>query len=305
MLTPSLAELLELRHQAYHLRFFSARKPHALLSGLYASVFRGQGMNFEEVREYRYGDEVRNIDWRVTARMGKPYLKVYLEERERQVAFCLDVGAHMQFGTRQTFKSVQAARVVALLGWSAQAHGDRVSGLLFGQGTPQFFQANRDKRAFWRLLRALTLPPTQVIDSGMNITSALTLLDQSTVTGALLFIIADFQQVVVSDLQFALGRLRQHHEIVLIGISDPADYDLPAVGLVQFLAPDGQLITINTDDKQGCKAYRQSWLNQQRAIQKLADRFYIDFFNISTQEDAYQSLMRGLHQRLKRQQNHR
>lgn len=301
MLTPSLTELLELRHQAYHLRFFSSRKPQALLSGLYASVFRGQGMDFDEVREYRYGDEVRNIDWRVTARMGKPYLKVYLEERERQVAFCLDIGAHMQFGTRQTFKSVQAARVAALLGWSAQAHGDRVSGLLFGQGAPQFFQA---RRAFWRLLRALTRPPSHATVSEMTVAKALTLLDRSTTTGALIFVIADFHQVTIAELQTALGRLRQRHEVVLIGIDDPADYDLPAVGLIKFLAPNGQQITINTDDRQGRKAYRQHWLQHQHALQKLAQSLYVDFFSVSTQADAYQSLMRGLHQSLKRQQGH-
>ena len=123
---PRLDDLLELRHQAHTLGLASHHLVNSAFSGVYASVFRGQGLNFEEVREYREGDDIRNMDWKVTARTDEPHLKVYREERERSVVLCVDHGPHMHFGTRGTFKYVQATRATALLGWAANGHDDRV-----------------------------------------------------------------------------------------------------------------------------------------------------------------------------------
>ena len=105
--TPGIDDLIEVRHRAHTVGLASRHQVHTLLSGLYASVFRGQGMDFEETREYRFGDEIRNMDWRVTARTGKPHLKVFREERERPVMLCVDAGPNMQFGTRGTSSPVR------------------------------------------------------------------------------------------------------------------------------------------------------------------------------------------------------
>jgi len=118
-LQPRLDDLLELRHRARTLGLASHHLVNSTFSGLYASVFRGTGLDFEEVREYQEGDDIRNMDWKVTARTNEPHLKVYREERERSVLLCVDHGPHMFFGTRGTFKSIQAARCAALLGWAA------------------------------------------------------------------------------------------------------------------------------------------------------------------------------------------
>ena len=118
-LYPRLDDLLELRHQAHTLGLPSHHLVNSTFAGLYASVFRGAGVNFEEVREYREGDDIRYMDWKVTARTNEPHLKVFREERERSVVLCVDKGPHMAFGTRGTFKSVQAARAAALIGWAA------------------------------------------------------------------------------------------------------------------------------------------------------------------------------------------
>ncbi|WP_240992094.1 DUF58 domain-containing protein [endosymbiont of Riftia pachyptila] len=131
-LYPQLNDLLELRHQAHTLGLASHHRVNSSFSGLYASVFRGTGLDFEEVREYREGDDIRNMEWNVTARTNTPHLKVFREERERSVVLCIDKGPHMSFGTRGTFKSVQAARAAALLGWAAARLNDRVGGMLFG-----------------------------------------------------------------------------------------------------------------------------------------------------------------------------
>ncbi|OQW94464.1 MAG: hypothetical protein BWK79_05860, partial [Beggiatoa sp. IS2] len=212
MILIKLEELLELRHQAYRLGLTSSHRVQTPLSGLYASVFRGQGVDFDEVREYRYGDEIRHIDWRVTARMRKPYLKVYREERERHVMLCVDTNSYMQFGTRNTFKSVQAARTAALLGWSAQSHGDRVSGLLFGAGKPQLFRPDRSRRSFWRLLQGLTIPPPTTIAPVTTIEQVFTLLNRGITHGSLIFIITDGHQIPMPLLKRALTQLRQQHE---------------------------------------------------------------------------------------------
>ena len=162
-----LDDLLELRHQAHTLGLSSHHLVNSSFSGLYASVFRGQGLNFEEVREYREGDDIRNMDWKVTARTGDPHLKVFREERERSVMLCVDMGAHMAFGTRNTFKSVQAARAAALIGWAANGLHDRVGGILFrgDNEDTDYFRPTKDRRALWRLLKALTAPVDNTAES--------------------------------------------------------------------------------------------------------------------------------------------
>ncbi len=305
MLVPTLNELLELRHQANSISFNASKRTQAPLSGLYASVFRGQGMDFDEVREYQPGDEVRNIDWRVTARMGKPYLKIYREERERSVVLCVDTSAYMQFGTRHTFKSVQAAKIAALLGWSAQGHGDRVSGLLFGQEKFKIFRPNRTKSAFSQFLHSLTELPTCQNINPQALEQALLALARSTATGALVFIIADFHQTSIDILRKSLDQLHQHHEVVLINIDDPADYELPAIGELCLTMGDQQQITINTDSLQGRIQYYQNWQNARQRLKMLARRLIVDFFAVSTQENPYQSLVQSLKQRSQQQKTHR
>ncbi|EIJ44309.1 hypothetical protein BegalDRAFT_3499 [Beggiatoa alba B18LD] len=306
MLMPTFDELAQLRYQAHSVGLVSAQKTHTPLSGLYASVFRGQGMDFDEVREYRYGDEIRHIDWRVTARARKPYLKTYREERERHVLFCVDMSTMMQFGTRGTFKHVQAARVAALLGWSAQGHGDSVGGLIVSDAEPRFYRPNHAQRAFWHFLKGLSepCPAPAALPSESPLQQALTVLQRQQQTGALLFIIADLHLLNSQKLAQALRALRQRHELVLINIDDIADYQLPAIGRVYFTAPDGQEVLIDTDNPAGCSAYQQSWEQQRAELQALSRQLQIDFFSLRTDEAVYQGVFNGLRQRAQRQQAH-
>ncbi len=188
---PRLDELLELRHQAHTLGLASHHLVNTTFSGLYASVFRGQGLNFEEVREYREGDDIRNMDWKVTARTNEPHLKVYREERERSVVLCVDHGPHMFFGTRGTFKSVQAARAAALLGWAANSVNDRVGGMLFGDADTGLvhFQPTKDRRAVWRLLKEMANPVRRAQHGIDCIDLVLKRADRGSGTGSLIFVI--------------------------------------------------------------------------------------------------------------------
>src|ERR1700744_1672482 len=158
MLDPDFNELIQLGQKASRLRIVSTRQSMAASFGDYSSPFRGQGLEFHEVREYRFGDDIRNIDWRVTARTDKPYVKVFTEERERTVILCIDANAAMRFGTRGTFKSVQAARAASLLGWQANVAKDRVGCVVFGDvpGGIKYFTPTRSRQALWQTLKLLS-----------------------------------------------------------------------------------------------------------------------------------------------------
>ena len=300
-LYPQLTELLELRHQARTVGLASHHPVNSLLCGLYASVFRGKGMDFEEVREYREGDEIRNMDWRVTARTGVPYLKVFREERERTVLLCIDVRPAMAFGTRGTFKSVQAARAAALLGWSATGNQDRVGALLFGDPALglQDFPPTRARRSLWRTLRALTSPPNRGQPPGDPLLEALEKLQRSAPTGALIFVIADFNREVAA-LERPLSYLAQRRELVLLPVDDPADWDIPAMGRVVFSSPTGQLVEVDTDDPQGRRFYRERWEQRRRQLKQLVGRRGIDLIPLLTNSEIHQALVTNLRLRAHR-----
>jgi uncharacterized protein (DUF58 family) len=299
-LHPRLDDLLELRHQAHTLGLASYHSVNSVLSGLFASVFRGSGLDFDEVREYRAGDDVRNTDWHVTARTGTPHLKVFREERERTVMLCVDHGRHMSFGTRGTFKSVQAARAAALLGWAADNHHDRVGGLLFGgsdNGGLQYFRPARGRRSLWRILNTLTQDMPEAQADGDYLLTVLQRIDRGSGTGSLVFVIADFNREV-SMLERTLGSLQQGHDVVLFPVDDPADRELPAMGQVVFEDAFGDLFEVNTDDEKGRQAYRAAWEHRRSELQKLAKRLGITLIPLKTNEDVHRTITLGLRQRL-------
>lgn len=299
-LYPHLDDLLELRHQAHTIGLASHHPVNSVLCGLYASVFRGQGMDFEEVREYHEGDEIRNMDWRVTARTGVCHLKVFREERQRSVILCVDISPHMQFGTRGTFKSIQAAKAAALLGWAASAVQDRVGGLLFGDpGGLQYFRPSRQRRAVWRLLHSLT----EVKEHGERIgvdclSGALNKLIHGAPTGALILVIADLNRETTS-LEQRIGRLHQRHETVLFPVDDPTDWQLPAMGRVTFATRDGARLEIDTDSREGQQRYRETWELYRNRLIMMSKRLGIDVIPLSTEEDVHRTLVQGLRRRLK------
>lgn len=294
-LHPQLDELLELRHQARALGLQSHHLVNSALSGMYASVFRGHGLDFEEVREYREGDDIRSMEWNITARTGVPHLKVFREERERTVIICVDQGPHMNFGTRGTFKSIQAARAAALLGWAATTHHERVGSLLYGDGEAglRYFQASRGRRALWRTLRALTAPRAAQPAAGNVLADALARLARGVPTGSLVFVIGALDEDPAA-LERGIGGLRQRHEVVLLPVDDPADRDIPAMGRVVFAGPGGQLAEIQTDDAVARERYRLAWEARRSVLTGLARRLGAWMIPLRTNQDVHQSLLQGL-----------
>jgi uncharacterized protein (DUF58 family) len=274
-LHPQLDDLLELRHQARTLGVAAHHQVNSTFSGLYASVFRGTGLDFEEVREYREGDDIRNMDWLVTAHTNVPHLKIFREERQRNVLLCVDTGPHMSFGTRGTFKSIQAARSAALIGWAANK------------------RATPGRRGLWRLLRALTEPVEQGDTDESQLIAALQQLDKGAPTGALIFVIAPLNQVT-TGLERILGSLRQRHDVMLLPVDDPADRDLPAMGPVIFSNAAGELLEVDTDNEAGRQAFREDWEQRRDELQQLAYRLGLGLIPINTTDDIHRTLIDGL-----------
>lgn len=300
-LQPRLDDLLELRHQAHTLGLASHHLVNSSFSGLYASVFRGQGLNFEEVREYSEGDDIRNMDWKVTARTGEPHLKVFREERERSVMLCIDRGPHMDFGTRSTFKSVQAARAAALIGWAANGLHDRVGGLLFGSGGDNaYFRPTKDRRALWRLLNVLTEEPASGSGEAPPevLANILQQASRALGTGGLVFVIADFNRDL-EGLSKGLSQLRQHHSVVLVPVDDPADRELPDMGNVLFRAPDGELLSVDTAEAAGREAYGRAWQQRRERLAQTASNAGCALIPLLTDQDVHRTLMLGLQRRLR------
>jgi uncharacterized protein (DUF58 family) len=300
-LYPHIDDLLELRHQAHTFGLASHHLVNSSFSGLYASVFRGTGLDFEEVREYREGDDIRNMEWNVTARTNVPHLKIFREERERSVVLCVDKGPHMSFGTRGTFKSIQAAKAAALLGWAASRLNDRVGGMLFGDaGTGmQYFRPTKDRRALWRLLHSLTTEGSQEKRPVDCLSEALQRADRGTATGSLIFVIADMNREIAA-LEQTLGRLRQHHTLVLVPVDDPAEREIPDMGRIAFTSPDGQLVEVDTRDKQARERYRRTWEERREALNLMTSRVGIPLMPVSTDEDIHMTLTRHLDRHFRR-----
>ncbi len=297
-LYPRLDDLLELRHATHTLGMSSRHLVNSSFSGLYASVFRGAGVNFEEVREYREGDDIRNMDWKVTARTNAPHLKVYREERERSVVLCVDKGPHMGFGTRGTFKNIQAARAAALIGWAASHMHDRVGGIAFGddQAGLQHFRPVRGRQSLWRLLRALSEPGPESARSVDCLAGAMQRASTGLPTGSLMFLIADLNREAAS-LETILGNLIQRHTLVLIPIDDPAEWEIPDMGRVTFSGTDGELVEVDTADKSARQAYAQAWQDRRNALLSIVHRLGLFFLPILTNDDIHKTLMRGLEER--------
>jgi uncharacterized protein (DUF58 family) len=297
-----LDELLELRHQAHALGLASHHRVVSMLSGLYASVFRGRGMEFEESRRYQEGDEIRHMDWRVTARTGVPHLKLFVEERERAAVLCIDASRHMQFGTRGTLKSVQAARAAALLGWAASLSQDRVGALIFRDAPNDFwhFRPTRGRRALWRVLRALAQNDGSAALTGDPLREALVRLDRLTPTGGVVFVIADFDRDP-KTLEVPLGRLRQRREVVLLAVSDAADCMLPDLGRIGFGDGAGRRVWVNTASRAGRERYRESWERHRTGIEQLVARLGLSLIPVWTHEEIHQALAAGLRRRLRQQ----
>lgn len=258
MLFPNLRELIRLKSVLGSTELLRDRTNNRT-QGDYSSLFHGLGVEFETVRPYVVGDDVRYIDWRVTARIGKPQVKTFRAECDRNVLVVVDANAYMRFGTRVTFKSVQAAKAAALLCWKSLQQQDKVGGLVFGDiaNGIQYFKPGKTQNSVLRLLKILCDEKTDQ-HPVVSLPSALIHLAQVATPQSLVFVLSDFSMCDMTELEKALLALRKKCTMILLPVHDPADKDIPAVGSIMF-ADNGKGFEINTDNAQARKKYQQAW----------------------------------------------
>lgn len=295
----TLDELMQLRHRAGELRIGFAQRVRALQAGNYLSKFRGRGMEFDEVRIYQPGDDVRTIDWRVTARTGKTHTKLFREERERPVFLLIDQSAAMRFGTRVAFKSVIAARVAALFAWNVAATGDRIGALVFNDNAHQELRPRPGRRGVLPLLRALTettaiaSTETAAPSSPASWITALHRTLRVVRPGSSIIVISDFRDPNAQAEQ-TLALLRRHSDVVLIFIHDKLERELPPPGW--YTISNGTDVAVMDTGVLSIRqqlhdqfAQRQGWLRRM----KLQHRCRL--VELATDDDLITPLRHGLH----------
>ncbi len=259
----------------------------SLQSGGFVSRLKGRGMEFDETRLYQPGDDIRSIDWRVTARTGKTHTKLYREERERPVFISVDRRPAMHFATRGVFKFVQAARLAALLAWVAQHHGDRVGGQVYSAEDCIELKPQNGRHAVLRLLNALV----HINNTGsaeMTLQQAMTRLVQHVRPGSLVYLISDFRGLN-HQVENHFSKLSRHCEVVLIQVYDPLESSLPDKGRYRFTDKLTDVV-VDTGDRQRIETYHERFHHHQQKLQSLAKKSRMVFIQCSTVEDPIQKL---------------
>lgn len=267
-----------------------------VLGGQYHSVFKGRGMEFEEVREYLPGDEVRSIDWNVTARFGHPYIKKFKEERELTVLLIVDVSASGQFGSGRQSKNELAAELAAVLAFSAIRNNDKVGVLLFTDRIEKYIAPKKGRRHVLRVIREiLAFQPT---GHGTNLGLVLDYLNHIQRRRAVTFVLSDFQD---TGFEKKLRVAGQRHDVVALSLRDPREEELPAVGLVELRdAETGQYAIVDTFDagvRARFAAQARARLDQLRQLFRAAG---VDQIEIRTDTDYLPPLVKFFRMRERR-----
>lgn len=259
-------------------------------SGGYVSRFKGRGMEFDETRLYQPGDDIRSIDWRVTARTGKTHTKLFREERERPVFISVDDRPAMHFATRGVFKSVLAAKLAGLLAWTAQHHGDRMGGQLFSDHGCRELKPQNGRHAVLRFLNTLIQPEALGVDA-VTLEHAWLRLSQHVRPGSLVYIISDFRGVN-AKAESHLAKLAQHCDVVLIFIVDPLESSLPTSGRYRF-TDEQRDVVFDGNDQQQLINYQQHFEQRLQQVQQIAQKKAMTFVQCSTTDDPIQALRRS------------
>jgi len=266
------------------------------LAGEYHSVFKGRGMEFSEVREYQFGDDIRSIDWNVTSRMGHPYVKKHVEERELTVLLLVDFSASGEFGTRRQFKREIEAEICAILAFSAIKNSDRVGLIAFTDRIETFLRPRKGKDHVLRVIREILYfrPRGKATDLGM----ALQFMYRTITKRAVVFVVSDF---LVQGYEQPLRVAARKHDVIAITVTDPREEALPPVGLLDLEdAETGERILVDASDRRTRERY-QAWAAHRRAAREALFRANaIDCLELFTDRPYDAPLLRFFHRRARR-----
>lgn len=288
----------ELAKKIRRIEIYTSKAVNDILAGEYESVFKGRGMEFDEVREYTPGDEIRSIDWNVTARMGHPYVKRFVEERELTVMFLVDLSASGTFGSIDKTKNEVAAELCALLSFSAIKNNDKVGLIVFTDTIEMFIPPKKGTSHVLRLIRELlNFHPLQT-DTSIN--EALDYLGRVTHKRCVVFLISDFQ---TGGFEKPLRILGKRHDLIALSITDPREISLPDVGLVELEdAETGERVIIDTGSASVRREYEQLGRQRSNRLRDLFRSMNIDHTEVITGRDYVKDLVGFFRTRERRRQ---
>jgi len=266
----ALNELIVSRFSARRLNLARPKRALSALAGPNKTNFRGRGIDFEEVRRYQSGDDIRTIDWRVTARTGDAHTKLFREERERPVLVVVDQRAGMFFGSRHCCKSVLAAHLASLLAWSALLAGDRVGGVVFDDGGHREVRPRRSRKTVLALLSDIerynrALPAPLQREEARQFAAMLENLRRIARPGSSLYLVSDFRGAEGQRAREQLYELAKHTEITALACADPLEMELPRDG--DYVATDGrERVRLNTSDRAARRRYREQFQARREAL---------------------------------------
>ncbi|MFQ5559092.1 MAG: DUF58 domain-containing protein [Nitrospinota bacterium] len=286
----------ELIAKIRHIEIKSAKLVNSVFSGEYHSVFRGRGMEFSEVREYAPGDDIREIDWNVTARTGSPHIKRFTEERELTLLLMVDCSGSGIFGTRARTKAAAAAEASAMIAFSALKNKDRVGLLLFTDKIELFIPPRKGKSHVLRILREiLCFKPA---GKGTDIEGALEYMLRLQKRRGIVFLISDFQ---CEGYRKALISTSGKHDLIAVSVHDPRERDLPPLGLFDFEDPEtGECITVDTSDRRFISEFRKRQAKSEHGRERLFKSLSVDQIDIDTEKPVADALEKFFKMRMKR-----
>jgi uncharacterized protein (DUF58 family) len=259
-----------------------------IFAGEYHSAFKGRGMTFSEVREYQFGDDIRSIDWNVTARFGHPYIKVFEEEREMTVMLLVDVSGSREFGTVSQLKKDIFTELAATLAFSTIQNNDKIGVIFFSDRIEKFIPPKKGKKHVLQIIRELI--DFQPESNKTNIAAALRYFTNVIKKSSTAFVISDF---IDSDFEKNLTIANRKHDVVALQVYDIRETKLPDVGLIKIKdAETGQRIWIDTSNKSLRTSYKHAWGERQLSLQKTFTRSGVDSVSMSTSDDYVKALIR-------------
>ncbi|MDZ7697380.1 MAG: DUF58 domain-containing protein [Deltaproteobacteria bacterium] len=289
-----LSESLLKKIQKFH--FTTKRMASDLFAGQYVSAFKGRGMEFSEVREYQIGDDIRTIDWNVSARFGHPFVKVFHEERELTVMLLLDLSGSQLFGTRNKFKRELLAEVAGMLAFLAIRTNDKVGAILFSSQVEKYIPPKKGASHVWRLIKEIFTYEPDDLNTSLN--AVLTTLNRVAKRHCIVFLISDCMD---NGFETSFKLAARKHDLTVIRISDPAEDELPRIGLISLIDPEtGETALMNA----GNKGLRETWrAHRQSHTAYLTDLFNkagADHVHLSTNGKVVEPLIRLFEKRMRR-----
>ncbi len=286
----------EILKKVREIEIYTNRLVNDVLAGEYHSVFKGRGMEFSEVREYQPGDDIRSIDWNVTARMGHPFVKQHVEERELTVILLIDASASGNFGTINRMKGELAVELCAVLAFSAIRNNDKIGLVIFTDEVERYIPPKKGRNHVLRVIREMLYFQPQ--RTGTNIQAALEYLNRMLKRKAVVFLVSDFLD---AGYEQSLRVTRRKHDVIPITITDPRELELPPVGLLEVEdAETGEMLLLDTFDPQVRRAYQQLGLQRQAERMRLFRSMKMDVIDVRTDQAYIQTLLNFFRRRASR-----